>query len=407
MSKYKEHFKMNENQAIEYIKTKLESFNEDDEIECSEIGDGNINYIFRLKNAKTGESVILKQADKIARSSGSEISIDRNRIEAEILQLHGKLAPGMAPKVYFIDPIMSCLCMEDLFDYEIMRDAIVEYKTFDKFADQISDFLVNTLLFTTDLVLDPFHKKDMVKSYINPYLCDISERLVYTDPYTNHSGNNKILEGNEAFVEEEVYNDKKLLLEVAKLKNEFKNNAQALIHGDLHSGSIFINKNAIKVIDPEFAFYGPIGYDVGNVVGNLFFTWARAYVELEEGEKKDRFILWISESISNIIDQFQDKFKKAFKKEVIDVMGQQEGFDDWYLGQILSDTAGVAGLEINRRVIGTAKVADITTITSKENRKIAERILILVGKDLIINRKDYLSGRDYIDTMDKVISQFK
>lgn len=48
------------------------------------------------------------------------------------------------------------------------------------------------------------------------------------------------------------------------------NNAQALIHGDLHSGSIFINEKGIKVIDPEFAFYGPMGYDIGNVIGNLF-----------------------------------------------------------------------------------------------------------------------------------------
>ena len=32
-----------------------------------------------------------------------------------------------------------------------------------------------------------------------------------------------------------------------------------------------------KVIDPEFAFYGPMGYDIGNVIGNLFFAWANKY----------------------------------------------------------------------------------------------------------------------------------
>lgn len=35
------------------------------------------------------------------------------------------------------------------------------------------------------------------------------------------------------------------------------NCAQALLHGDLHSGSVFANDSGIKVIDPEFAFTGP------------------------------------------------------------------------------------------------------------------------------------------------------
>ena len=32
-------------------------------------------------------------------------------------------------------------------------------------------------------------------------------------------------------------------------------NAQALLHGDLHTGSVFVRDDSTKVIDPEFAFY--------------------------------------------------------------------------------------------------------------------------------------------------------
>ena len=42
---------------------------------------------------------------------------------------------------------------------------------------------------------------------------------------------------------------------------------KSLIHGDLHTGSIFINEESTKVFDPEFCFYGPMGY----VKGNCFF----------------------------------------------------------------------------------------------------------------------------------------
>mgnify|MGYP002228212686 CR=1 FL=1 len=87
------------------------------------------------------------------------------------------------------------------------------------------------------------------------------------------------------------------------------NNAQALIHGDLHSGSIFINEKGIKVIDPEFAFYGPMGYDIGNVIGNLFFALVnRKHLMLSEN--KDEFINWLKDTIKNIFDMFKEKFIK-------------------------------------------------------------------------------------------------
>ena len=49
--------------------------------------------------------------------------------------------------------------------------------------------------------------------------------------------------------------------------------AQALIHGDLHTGSIMLTTDDTRVIDPEFAFIGPIGFDVGAVIGNLLLAF--------------------------------------------------------------------------------------------------------------------------------------
>ncbi|MBG0765638.1 MAG: phosphotransferase, partial [Tissierellales bacterium] len=119
--------------------------------------------------------------------------------------------------------------------------------------------------------MNQMKKKKMVKNFINPELCDISERLVFTDPYKDIPENSfhKI---NKPFIENNLYKNKELHLEVEKLKNEFMTNSQSLIHGDLHTGSIFVKDDRIKVIDSEFAFYGPIGYDVGNIIGNLFLA---------------------------------------------------------------------------------------------------------------------------------------
>ena len=108
----------------------------------------------------------------------------------------------------------------------------------------------------------------------------------------NYKGRNIILDGNMEFVKKEIYEDKELVLEAGKLKNNFMNNAQALIHGDLHSGSIFLNRESTKVLDPEFAFYGPMGYDIGNVIGNLYFAWANIYFTKNHDDSKE-FLEWI------------------------------------------------------------------------------------------------------------------
>ena len=226
-----------------------------------EIGDGNLNYVFRVIDDK-GNSVIVKHAGETLRiSSEMTISVDRNRIESEILILQDKYAPGTVPKIYMYDTVMCACIMEDLSDHQLMRYAMMEHKIFPRFADDITTFMVNTLLMTTDVVMEHKEKKALVKSFINPELCEITEDLVLTEPYFDNKGRNLVFEPNKDFVQKELYSDKALHLEISKLKFDFMNNAQALLHGDLHTGSIFIKEDSTKVFDPEFAFYGPIGYD--------------------------------------------------------------------------------------------------------------------------------------------------
>lgn len=394
MPKFDSHFKLTEKDIIPYVKETLDIFSKDANLKAEEIGDGNINYVFRVWDEDTKKSIVIKQADTLLRSSGRPLDVDRNRIEAEVLMLQGKLSSGLTPEIYNYDPIMCAIAMEDVSDHRNLRLALLENETFPYFADHISSFVVDTLLPTTDLVMDSGEKKDNVARYINKDLCKISEDLVFTEPYIDYKGRNIILEENMDFVIKEIYNDKKLVLEAGKLKNNFMNNAQALIHGDLHSGSIFLNQKSTKVLDPEFAFYGPIGYDLGNVVGNLFFAWANVYVTKDAEEVKD-FIQWLEKTIEDIVDLFKEKFIKLYKEIVTDVMAKEEDYMNWYLDLVLSDTAGSAGLEIIRRVVGDAKVLDITGIEDKDARIKAERILLLSGKEFIKNRENIKSGKDY------------
>lgn len=385
MDKYNKHFRMTIEDAVDYTKH-FKIFPEKSNLKGEEIGDGNINYIFRVTDTETGKSVVMKQADKFLRSSGRPLDLERNRIEAEILKIQGELAPRFVPKVFKYDEVMYVIVMEDISNYKNLRKELLDGKIFPNFADEISTFLVETLLPTTDLILDSAIKKDRVKKFINKELCDISECLVFREPYVNDKGRNIVLPENLEFVKEKLYDDIELRVEAAKLKNNFMNNAQALIHGDLHSGSIFINQNGLKVIDPEFSFYGPMGYDIGNVIGNLMFAMINRKYLMKDGPKKEEFIDWISGTIFTIFNLFIDKFRNKYNKLVKDPMYTNEEFMEWYLSEVLADSLGYAGLEIIRRVVGDAKVMEITSITDTEKRVIVERELIEKGIELIKKR---------------------
>jgi 5-methylthioribose kinase len=393
--KFNKYFTMSEADAIEYAKERLVFFQDNEELICKEIGDGNLNYIFKIYSVNSEKSIIIKQSGPVARISDEfKLSPDRNRIEYEILKSQSKLAPGLVPEVYNYDPIMNCTAMEDLSDHVIMRTEMINHKQFKQFAHDISTFMVNTLLLTTDVCMDHKAKKDQVKNFINPELCEISEDLVYTEPFTDVNNRNQVFGPNVQWVKDNLYSDEALKLETAKLKFEFMNNAQSLIHGDLHTGSIFIKEDSTKIIDPEFAFYGPMGYDVGNVIANLMFALANAHVLDNEKQKK-----WLEETIVDVIDLFKEKFLKLWDEKAIEYTAKYKGFKEYYLDTVLRDTAAVAGLEGIRRIVGIAHVKDITIIEDEQKRVRAERLCMISGKNFIMRREELKTGRDFLNIM--------
>ncbi|CAM2393458.1 S-methyl-5-thioribose kinase [Fusobacterium watanabei] len=381
--KYQEHFLLDCDEVISYVKEK-NLFLENDDLTVKEIGDGNINYIFKVENKIDGKSIVLKQADKLLRSSGRPLDLARSKIEANILRIENNLAPHFVPEIYFYDEIMCVLAMEDISEYKNLRTELVAGKIFPNFADNISEFLSRTLLLTTDLFMDKFEKKKNVKEFINPELCDISECLVFTEPYDNNKNRNIITTGNEEFVENMLYKNEDLHFAILKLREKFMNYSQSLIHGDLHSGSIFINEKGIKIIDPEFSFYGPMAYDIGNVIGNLYFPLYRAKFFMEDSKKKEEFINWLEKCILDIPILFSKKCKLLWEKYSDDKLLKNRKFRDYYIENIVKDSLAYAGTEIIRRTVGDAKVLELTNLETSEKKLELEKELISKAISIIM-----------------------
>ncbi len=396
MSRFDTYFLMKTPDVLEYVKEKG-YLPKDAALEGKEIGDGNLNYVYRVADPATGKSIIVKQAGLELRISAEmKISTDRNRIESEILKLQWEYAPGLVPEIYGYDTVMCACVMEDLSDYSLMRYALMKHQIFPRFAEDVTTYMVNTLLKTTDVVMEHKAKKAMVKSFINPELCEITEDLVLTEPYNDCNGRNIVFPANAEFVQRELYGDTTLQLEVAKLKFDFMNNAQALIHGDLHTGSIFVRPDSTRVFDPEFAFYGPMGYDVGNIVANLIFAYDSGVAAGAED-----FCAWTLKTIAEVVDLFAAKFRKCFAECATDRMAKTPGFAEWYLAGILADTAGYAGTELIRRTVGMAQVKDVTTIADEAKRAYAERLNVLCAKDYILHRTAFQTGADFVAAVER------
>ncbi len=391
MSDFSSFFLMNTDDVRRYAVEVLHRFAPGEPTECEEIGDGNINYVFRVRSKADGHSVIVKQADRLLRSSGRPLDISRNRIEAAILRLEGELAPGYVPEVYYYDEVMSATSMEDVSAFANLRKELAANRVYPHLSENISSFLADTFLPTTDLVLDAEEKKRRVKFYTNPELCKITEDLVLTEPYYDYKGRNILFPGNEDFVRRFLYGDEGLHTEVAKLRLNFMNNAQALIHGDLHSGSIFANDTGIRVLDPEFAFYGPMGYDIGNVIGNLFFSWAnKAFTMPGETAAMEA----LAQVIAETWDLTREKLEAKYDALVALPLCRTASFRAFYLDGVMADSAGYAGTEIIRRTVGDSKVAEVSGVTEPEKRIPMERALIRLGIALIKNRTGFRKGSE-------------
>jgi 5-methylthioribose kinase len=388
---------LNEKEAIEYARNIPGIFPENAQLVSREIGDGNLNLVFHISDVISGKSLILKQALPYAKVVGESwpLTLDRARIESEALILQFSLCPDLVPQVYVYDSELALTVMEDLSNYTIMRRGLIEGNRYPLFASHIGSFLANTLFYTSDLGLNQQQKKLKVQQFINPELCKITEDLIFDDPYTDADNNNfNPLIRKEV---EQIWHNDKLQLEVALLREKFLTHAQALLHGDLHTGSIFITSRSTKVIDPEFAYYGPMGFDIGAVIANLLLNYAGQEAWIADDSARHDFRAYLLETIRDLWTHFEEQFLALWLKDGIDRLSLVAGYRENYMQRLLQDTIGFAGSKMIRRIIGLAHVADIQSISDPELRARAERIALNIGEGLILQNRTAVSIEEVIE----------
>ena len=390
---------LTEKSVIEYVKGSdlfRTVFDGAEDLKSSQITEGNVNLLFRVySESDPDKSVIVKQALPYAwRYPDFKMPLDRSRIEYEVLKLEGKYCPEHVPEIYLYDPDRHVLVIEDLNHHLVMREGLMQRKRYPNVAKHIGTFMARTLFYTSDLYLPSGEKKAMLPKFINPVLCKVQEDLVFTQPYIDHP-NNRWTPGLDEHVRR-IHADDDLRSEIFMLKELYMTHAQAVIHNDLHTGSIMLNEEETKVVDPEFAFYGPMAHDVGTYLANLALNYAAQEYHSPTEEERSEYRRWLADLIRETWQVFEEEFLRLW---------EEDGNEDWpsdafkrkYMHQMLQDTAGFGAAEMMRRLIGLAHVHDFWTIEDEEIRARAESIGLNIAESWIKNRKSVERIDDLVD----------
>ena len=166
-----------------------------------------------------------------------------------------------------------------------------------------------------------------------------------------------------------------MALEMGELKYKFMTCAEALLHGDLHSGSVMVKSDAkgneisTRAFDSEFSFYGPIGFDLGACFANFYIALARA-TALRRKDHAD----FIAGLPGELWDSFEANFRALWPTRV-----DKRVFSDVLLEKLLSqwkfDAIGYASAKMTRRIVGLAKTSDIETLEPAERIGAARGVL--------------------------------
>lgn len=371
-----------------------------------EVGDGNLNLVFIVTGDKG--SAIVKQALPYVRLVGESwpLPLKRSYFEYHALKRQAARDPGLVPEIYFFDESQALIVMEFLTPHVILRRALIDGRQLPKIGRDLGLFVARTLFRGSDLSMATREKKaDLALFADNIELCDITENLVFSDPYFEAELNRHTTPQLDPIVAE-LRADRDLKVEAQRLKHLFSAKAETLCHGDLHTGSVMVTDDETRVIDPEFAFYGPISFDVGMLLANFWMSYFSQSGHENAPGARDGMRSYLLDTVEVIWETFRTEFAHLWRTERNGILYQASLFEarndpfgaeqalDIVIDEIWREMLGFAGVEMHRRILGLAHNADFETIVDPDRRAACETRALKLGRHLAVNRHHIHSLKD-------------
>lgn len=362
-----------------------------------EIGDGNLNLVFVVSGA--AGQVIVKQALPYVRLVGESwpLPLKRAFFEHNALSRQAARDPGSVPEVYYFNDAQALVVMEFLTDHVILRQSLMRGAMHEGLGGFLGRFCARTAFRGSDLHLPPAtRKRDLALFAENIELCDITENLVFSDPYFAAEMNRHTPALDPVVAALRADRDMKVAAQ--HMKARFANNAETLLHGDLHTGSIMVKDDMARVIDPEFATYGPMGFDIGMLIANFLMGYCAQPGHLPDQAQRAAYQDWILDVVSDVWSAFAQEFTHLWRTERTGILYQATLFEDQgdilgaeqaridRLDAIWQDMLGFCGIEMHRRILGLAHIVEFDKITEEALQAQCEARGLVLGRAVTIGR---------------------
>lgn len=363
----------------------------------AEVGDGNLNLVFIVTGA--GGAVVVKQALPYIRLVGDSWPLPLNRafFEYHALVRHGARDAGRVPQVFHFDEEQALIVMRYLSPHVILRKSVVRGVTHPHLARHMGVFLARSLFRGSALALSgKALRQDMGLFCANHALADITENLVFSDPYFDATLNRHTV-GLEPFIAP-LRADRALRLAAQEMKHVFLAKTETLVHGDLHSGSLMVTADDTQVIDPEFAIYGPFGFDVGMFMANILLGYFSQSGHEAVAGARDGYRAHLLGQLAEVWTVFAAEFGRLWRTERTGILYERSLFEDAgdragaeaalasVLRGIWVDALGFCGIEMHRRILGLAHVEDMEAIADPARRWPCEARALEAGRIIAVMR---------------------
>ncbi len=374
-----------------------------------EVGDGNLNLVFIVEGADG--AAVVKQALPYVRLVGESwpLPLKRSFFEYNALIRQEARDPGSVPEVFHFDEAQAIVVMEYLSPHVILRQFLIDGRKVEGLGERLGLFCARTLFRGSDLSLPASEKKaDLARFAGNVELCDITENLVFSDPYFA-AGMNRHTPGLDGIVAR-LRGDLSLKVAAQHLKMAFTSRAETMLHGDLHTGSVMVTESEARVIDPEFVTYGPFGFDTGMLIANFLMAHLSQRGHESAPGARDGFRDWLLSVTTVIWEVFAAEFARLWRTERSGILYQASLYEDQghalaseqalsdLLGRIWRDTLGFCGVEMHRRILGLAHNADFETISNEGIRAACEARALAMGRQLMLGA-EAIHGMDAVTAM--------
>ena len=238
---------------------------ENEKVRAVEIpGAGNMNFTLRVK---TGErSFIIKQSRAyVEKYPQVAAPAERALREAEFYSLiatQDSLKKQM-PHLIGVDKDNHVLNLEDLGDG-------VDYSFLYQKGKNLEEAELERIMTFAVTLHNSINTTTTNKKLPNNEMRKLNHEHMFIYPYVKENGLDldDILPGLKA-VGEEFKEDKELQSIVQKLGNRYLSDGTTLLHGDYFPGSWLKTSDGIRIIDPEFSFFGDAEFEIGVTLAHL------------------------------------------------------------------------------------------------------------------------------------------